>query len=351
MERKKLLYWGVQFVGWTTYFLFSILLLYSTDDLILTPRLFLFACFSIFLTVFISHGVRFVIIDRSILTKPIYQIISITLLLCLAGAFILEGLQFLYELIIEIDYVANKLPEDDVFNLPSFLFAVSRSIILFLLWCGFYFAFVIAEKSRAQEILNLKWEASKNEIELKNLRAQLNPHFLFNSLNSIRALVELNPEQAKTSITHLSNLLRKSITLGKMRIIPLEEELNLVKTYLDLEQVRFEERLVTEFDIAQNSLSCEIPPLMIQTVVENGIKHGIAHLIKGGKISIRTVFDKDILSITVKNTGILGVEPDVAGVGIKNSKKRLSILFGKQADFSIKQVGEEVVVQINIQYK
>ncbi len=351
MERKKLLYWSIQVVGWTTYFLFSILLLYSTDDLILTPRLFLFAGFSIFLTVFISHGIRFVIIDRSILTRPIYQIISITLLLCLAGSFILEGFQYVYELTIKLDYVVNQQPDDHQFKLPSFLFAVSRSIILFLLWCGFYFAFIIAEKSRAQEILNLKWEASKNEIELKNLRAQLNPHFLFNALNSIRALVEINPNQAKSSITHLSNLLRKSITLGKMRIIPLEEELNLVKTYLDLEQVRFEERLLTEFDIAQNSLTCEIPPLMIQTLVENAIKHGIAQLMNGGKISLITSYEKDCLTITVKNTGPLGTDPDLTGIGIKNSKKRLSILFGKQANFSIKQVGEEVVVNINIQYK
>lgn len=394
MERKKILYWCIQFAGWTTYFLLSILLLYSTDDLILTFRLFLFAGLSILSTVVISHGIRFAILSRSIISKNLFQIISITLLLSIAGAFILEGLQFLFEKNIEIDYVndapkddilhylvenyiqndyvsaipetesfrpmideyiateyVNNKPADELFNLPAFLFGVSRSIILFLLWCGFYFAFVIAEKSRAQEILNLKWEASKNEIELKNLRAQLNPHFLFNSLNSIRALVELNPSQAKTSITQLSNLLRQSINLGRMRVIPLSDELNLVKTYLDLEQVRFEEHLFANFDIQSEALTCEIPPLLIQTVVENAIKHGIARSVGGGTITITAQLDNDLLTVKVANTGQLIETKDEAGIGIKNSKKRLYILYGKKATFKISQEDDQVVVNIKIKYQ
>ena len=350
MQRKKLLYWGIQFTGWTAYFLLSILLLTSTDDLVLTSRLFLFVSLSILSTVFISHGIRFAIIWQSVLAKPIYQIILITLVLSLAGAFILEGLQYLFETLIHIDYVELQ-PDDQIFDWPTFLFAVSRSIILFLLWCGFYFAFIIAEKSRAQEILNLKWEASKNEIELKNLRAQLNPHFLFNSLNSIRALVELNPSQAKTSITQLSNLLRQSINLGRMRVIPLSDELNLVKTYLDLEQVRFEERLLASFDIQSEALTCEIPPLLIQTVVENAIKHGIARSVEGGTITITAQLDNDLLTVKVANTGLLIETKDEAGIGIKNSKKRLSILYGKKATFKIIQKDDQVVVNIKIKYQ
>lgn len=350
MQRKKLLYWGIQFTGWTAYFLLSILLLTSSQDLVLTTRLFLFASLSILSTVFISHGIRFAIIRQAVISKPIYQIILITLVLSIAAAFILEGLQYTYESFITIDYV-EVLPEDNDFNWPSFLFAVSRSIILFLLWCGFYFAFIIAEKSRAQEILNLKWEASKNEIELKNLRAQLNPHFLFNSLNSIRALVELNPSQAKTSITQLSNLLRQSISLGKMRVIPLSDELNLVRTYLDLEQVRFEERLATRFDIQPEALSCEIPPLLIQTIVENAIKHGIAQSVDGGIIGTVISVENDVLSVTVRNTGELKKKNEEEGIGIKNSKKRLDILYGKRAKFSIKQEDDQVVVNIKIKYQ
>ncbi len=247
--------------------------------------------------------------------------------------------------------LSSEQQEKETFQWGVFLFGVSRSIILFLLWSGFYYVFAIVEKSRAQEILNLKWEASKNEIELKNLRAQLNPHFLFNSLNSIRALIGLNPEQAKTSVTQLSSLLRKSISLGKLRVISLKEELDLVKIYLDLEQVRFEERLRPDFKISQESLSLEIPPLMIQTVVENAIKHGISQSIDGGIVRVISHKRENTLEITVSNSGLLKIDQKEEGIGISNTKKRLEILYGKDASFSIDQVDDEVVVKINITYK
>lgn len=350
MKRKKMLYWGVQFAGWTTYFLFSILLLFSSEDFIPTANIYLYGAFSILSAILVSHGIRFVIIRKSLLSKSINKLILITLLLAIAAGFLLETIQLLLEYVIEIDFLVDQ-EYDFSFNLGSFLFGVSRSIILFLLWSGFYYVFAIVEKSRAQEILNLKWEASKNEIELKNLRAQLNPHFLFNSLNSIRALVGINPDQAKTSITQLSNLLRRSINLGKMRVIPLKEELDLVKIYLDLEQVRFEERLITDFQIEKDSLSCEIPPLMVQTIVENGIKHGISKSIDGGVIRVVAEKRENELHLMLSNTGSLNKDEHKGGIGIANSKKRLAILFGQNASFNIEQIEDEVVVKINIVYK
>lgn len=351
MERKKLLYWGVQFAGWTTYFLFSILLLFSTEDFISTVNLYIYAALSILAAIMVSHGIRYIIIKKSLLSKPINQLILITLLITIVAGFTLETFQHFFEEIIEIDFLVNADQKDESFQLATFLFGVSRSIILFLVWSGFYYVFAIIEKSRAQEILNLKWEASKNEIELKNLRAQLNPHFLFNSLNSIRALVGINPDQAKTSVTQLSMLLRRSISLGKLREIPLKEELDLVKIYLDLEQVRFEERLQTDFQISQDSLPLEIPPLMIQTVVENAIKHGISKSIDGGVIRVISKKVGDTLDITVSNSGELAQNDDEGGIGISNTKKRLEILYGKDARFSISQIDDEVVVKINITYK
>lgn len=388
MERKKLLYWGVQFIGWATYFLFSILLLYNMEDLRLTFSLFIFAILSIFASISVSHGIRYVIIKKDVTSRKLGQLIFITILLSVIGAIILESAQYEFEELIETDYIIN--PHEDLkygkealanavenrqnlvekgndyapvnhevieqgvekaFDWPNFLFAISRSIILFLMWCGFYYAFVISEKSRKQEILHLKWEASKNEIELKNLRAQLNPHFLFNSLNSIRALVGLNPSQAKTSVTQLSTLLRRSINLGKMKVIPLKEELELVKIYLELEQIRFEERLQTEFQIAPESLSCEIPPLMIQTIVENGIKHGISKSIEGGVIKVCSEIKDSGLEIKISNSGMLELNSETSGIGISNSKKRLNLLFGANANFSIYQEEDEVIVKINIKYK
>lgn len=350
MEKKRFFYWGVQVAGWTAYFMFSILLLLASNNFVSTINVYLFAGLSIIAAILISHGIRYIIIKRSLLKQPIVKLVFITLGLSVLAAFTLEYLQFLFEILINIDFVVGEETGTE-FNWPSFLFGVSRSIILFSLWCGFYYVFAIVEKSREQEILNLKWEASKNEIELKNLRAQLNPHFLFNSLNSIRALVALDPEQSKTSITQLSNLLRKSINLGKLRVIPLKEELELVRIYLDLESVRFEERLRTAINIDDNALSCEIPPLMIQTIVENGIKHGISQSIEGGLIQISASHINDILCIEIKNTGKLESDFREKGIGIANTKKRLALLYGKNADFKIEQVGDEVVVVIKIKYK
>lgn len=351
MERKRVFYWGVQIAGWTIYFMFSILLVMSLQNFIWTKSVYIFVGLSILSAIFISHSIRFVIISRSLLSQSVVKLIFTTLFMTVIAGFALEFLQYFFETyVIETDFIQGDDTEDD-FSWTAFLLGVTRSIILFLVWCGFYYVFAIIEKSRAQEILNLKWEASKNEIELKNLRAQLNPHFLFNSLNSIRALVGLNPEQSKTSITQLSNLLRKSINLGKLRVIPLKEELDLVKIYLDLEQVRFEERLKTEFLIAQNSLSCEIPPLMIQTIVENGIKHGISRSIDGGIVRVSSQFNDNELQLEIVNTGKLDDSGEEKGIGISNTKKRLSILFGGNASFEIRQIGEEVQVKINIKYK
>lgn len=350
MQRKRLLYWIVQFTGWTAYFLFSILLLASSESFVLTTNLYIYAFLSLAAAILISHGIRFVIIRRSLLTQSISNLVSTTLLMAIIAGFALETAQLFYEWIIEVDFVIDREEEEEIFQWATFLFAVSRSIILFLVWCGFYIVFGIVERARSQEILNLKWEASKNEIELKNLRAQLNPHFLFNSLNSIRALVGLNPAEAKTSITQLSTLLRRSINLGKMRIIPLKDELELVKIYLELEKTRFEERLSIDFEVDTNSLSAEIPPLMVQTIVENGIKHGISKAIDGGTIRVQTKMIEQQLELVISNSGKLDKDIQGDGIGIQNTKKRLSILYGEKAKFSIKEAQGNVIVTIQIQY-
>lgn len=345
-----MLYWGVQASGWTVYFLFYILVLYSAEVFSLTAHLFASAAFSIFVLMVLSNAMRFVIIRFNLISKKAYQIVLFTLIMATIASTIYVLLNHGYDVIVGVDYVVDGDGVKEL-TLPSFFFSLLRTVTMLLVWCGFYYAYIILEKSKAQEILNLKWEASKNEIELKNLRAQLNPHFLFNSLNSIRALVGINPDQAKTSVTQLSTLLRRSINLGKMKVIPLQEELDLVQIYLNLEQVRFEERLKVELDIRENTLSCEIPPLMIQTIVENGIKHGISKAIEGGTIRIKTALLKDELEIVIANSGQLVPETAEGGIGIMNSKKRLDLLYGQNAKFRIDQIGEEVVVTINIKYK
>ncbi|NJM24213.1 MAG: histidine kinase [Bacteroidia bacterium] len=202
---------------------------------------------------------------------------------------------------------------------------------IFFLWAVFYFTYHYFERYNK----SLKYEASMIEIELANLRSQLNPHFIFNALNSIRALVDENPSKSKEAINQLSNILRNSLTPDKKGLTKFDDELRMVKDYLGLESIRFEERLRTDFQIDPVSYNCLVPPLMIQTLVENGIKHGISKLKEGGTIQLKTIVAKDHLKIQVRNSGQLinGMKRSKKGLGIKNTIQRLRIIYGDDATF------------------
>ena len=322
----------------------SVLLLRSTNELIITFNLSIY----IIISILISHFIRYFIVHRHLISEPLGSLILGTLALSIVGATILELFQYaITEYVIEVDFVSVVGTGDSKFVWADFLFAVFRSVLLFLLWTGFYLAFVFIEQNRAQEIQRLKLLASANEIELKNLRAQLNPHFLFNSLNSIRALVGLNPEQAKSAITRLSSLLRHSINLGKQKLVSLEDEIELVKNYLELEKIRFEERLQIKYEIDENALNCQIPPLMVQTIVENSIKHGVSRSIDGGTITLGAHLKGHLL---IENPGTLNIQLAENGVGIDNTRKRLEIIYGDKGKFDIEQKRDNVIATIKIDY-
>jgi two-component system, LytTR family, sensor kinase len=171
--------------------------------------------------------------------------------------------------------------------------------------------------------------------------------------NSIRALVDENPRKSKQAINQLSNILRSSLASDKKGLTKFDDELKVVKDYLGLESIRFEERLKTEFDIHPDSHDFYVPPLMMQTIVENGIKHGISRLKEGGIIQVQTVVNEDQLIIRIRNTGHLnGKETVGEGLGIKNTIQRLKLIYGDRASFRIQnENGNFVVTQIIIPQK
>ncbi len=204
---------------------------------------------------------------------------------------------------------------------------------LYFLWTIFYFAFHYVDRYNK----SLKAETAAREVELSNLKAQLNPHFIFNALNSIRALVDEDPRKSKESITQLSHILRNSLVSDRKKLVPFSEELKTVMDYLALESIRYEERLSTKFDIDRNSGRFNVPPLMLQTLVENGIKHGISNLKHGGEIQIATKVKGKHLHLEIRNSGQLkDSHKDGTGFGIENTKKRLSLIFGELSKFEIK---------------
>ncbi|NEQ50629.1 MAG: histidine kinase [Leptolyngbya sp. SIO3F4] len=220
--------------------------------------------------------------------------------------------------------------------------------ILFLIWSLVYFGVHFFERYSSEEIKNLKWEASRNEMELNKLKSQLNPHFIFNAMNTIRALVDEDPKKAKRSITQLSNILRNTLQMGRKKTVSFAEELKVVSDYIDLEKTRFEERLQCTFEIDPDSYRYQVPALMIQTLIENGIKHGISHLPEGGNLVLRTRIEDALLHIEVENSGQLnGSFTSASGFGLANTRHRLQLLYGEDARFEIQNKdGSTVLTEV-----
>jgi len=223
--------------------------------------------------------------------------------------------------------------------------------VIFCLWNVIYFGFKYFQNYRRSEINSLRYLAASRESELNNLKAQLNPHFMFNSMNSIRALIDEDPLKAKDAVTKLSNILRNTLLMNKSKVISLRDEVNLVEEYLELEKIRYEERLTYEFKIEPDVYECKIPPFIIQSQVENAIKHGISKLPGNGKIIIEAFKLGEFLKIKVSNTGKLSTDEPLTGVGFVNSIQRLELLYGSSGKIFISELNNLVVVDINIPLK
>ena len=281
-----------------------------------------------------THFLRNLIIRREWLNLRLQHLIP----RLLGVTLILSGLNYVYLII--LDFFTETVSGSDLMAFTALINTVIYWVIYFI-WCIFYFAFHYVQRYNK----SLKAETAAREVELNNLKAQLNPHFIFNALNSIRALVDENPRKSKESITQLSHILRNSLISDRKKLIPFMEELKTVMDYLALESIRYEERLTTAFDIDASSGKFSIPPLMLQTLVENGIKHGISNLKDGGDISIKTTVRRKQLHLQIRNTGQLLSEINVSdGFGLANTVKRLELIFGELAKFEIKNENKTTVL-------
>jgi two-component system, LytTR family, sensor kinase len=218
------------------------------------------------------------------------------------------------------------------------------------LWFLFYHLIVSNSESHLKAVALAQSETDLKTAELANLKNQLNPHFLFNAINSIKALTLSDPHLARNALTELSQLLRTSLTIGNEQLVTLETEISFVKDYLFLEKIRYESRLNYSFDIDKNSLNLKIPPMSLQLLVENAIKHGIGRSKAGGEILIKSVCNENNLVLSVINTGKLKANPspNTTGVGIKNLQKRLHFNFQENATFVVKEENHNVIATISI---
>jgi len=217
------------------------------------------------------------------------------------------------------------------------------SFIYLFIWNSIYFIYHYVAETRKNQLDNLKLEALVKSLELKTIKSHINPHFIFNALNSIRALIDEDPSRARHAVTGLSKILRSSMQSDQLEVITLEKELDIVKDYLALELIRFEDRLKISYQIDEETLDNPIPPMMLQTLVENAIKHGIGKKVEGGEIVVSTHEKKDFYILKVVNTGILEIPDEHDGFGLISTSNRLNLIFGERSSFSIVQLNNEQV--------
>ncbi|HOO10434.1 MAG TPA: histidine kinase [Cyclobacteriaceae bacterium] len=328
MLNKQKLYWSLQLGGWAFYAIVQIAAsVIAAEGLgVSTQRIIFFGYEAVF-CLLLTHGYRHFINEWRWLGLGMPRLIpKVIVTVCVLGA-------IMYFLRIPISFPLRMYSKEVAFDPENIFWGSLYYVIIFFLWSILYFIYNYFERYNK----SLKLEAYAREIELNNLKSQLNPHFIFNALNSVRALVDENPEKSKLAINQLSSILRNSLVADKRGLTRFKEELKVVKDYLGLESIRFEERLRTEFIIDPLSTDFLVPPLMIQTLVENGIKHGISRLTEGGLIQIKTVVEKNILSIQIRNSGryINGIKRTTGGLGLENTKQRLKLIYGGSASFRI----------------
>lgn len=330
MKKHSSLYWICQIAGWFSYGL-TILFFASILDKELNPIFYPRLAINLSIGILITHLLRETM-HRFSLRPPMPSNQWWKLVLLLFVFSILNSFS--------TSYLADilKLYEPGR-NIPlsrRFLFSIIFDTPIFLVWMSVYVLWHYIEFTNTEEIKKVRLETMIKELELKTIKSQINPHFIFNALNSIRALVDEDPQRARQAITELSNILRSSIQVDKVEITSLEKELDIVKDYLALEYIRFADRLKVVYEVESKTLAHQIPPMMLQTLVENAIKHGLSKQPGDCTIKIISNVENDKLVLIVQNTGLLQ-QAEKDGFGLQSTRERLNILYRGQAIFEIYQ--------------
>ena len=338
MKKRLSGYWICQLAGWSANFSIS-MFYYFNLSVRKIDNFFLLILISIGLGILFTHIMRMVIKEYQLLEKPINKQIFYFIVVTIVFAVIYACADVGIEKFLNLkDKGAPKISQLNEITRN----AINDFFLLFI-WNLLYYTFHYVQRARRHEVDSLKLQSLVKELELKTIKSHINPHFIFNALNSIRALVDENPSRARTAITELSNILRSSMQTEKYETVPLQRELNIVSDYLALEKMRFEERLIIEMDIDEDTLEQPVPPMMLQTLVENAIKHGISKKIEGGKIRVTSDFVNDHHELVVQNSGQLNTYINENGFGVKSTQDRLNILYQGKASFAIKNLNGDMV--------
>ena len=328
-------YWTCQVAGWGSYsaIVFAVITAFLGWQTYIFVGFILFFAYSIGFT----HLLRLQIRNRQWLAMPP----SRGLPRMFGFAVAIGGAQTLLVIVI-----SRILTGENAFDRTAALSTAWGVTFMTCAWTAAYVAIHWYRRYRQSEIES---QLLVQKAELQALQAQVNPHFLFNSLNTIRGSIGENPEQAQEMITSLANLFRRALRANGRQMIPLAEEMAAVSDYLALESARFEDRLKVRVDIPAAATQCPVPVMLVQTLVENAVKHGISKLREGGIVSVRAAVEGDNLILEVENPGTL---QDSGGegtqTGLANARERLRLLCGNQAMLSLAARNGAVLVKVVI---
>lgn len=335
------LYWKCQLIGWSVAALYWATIGFMGTQFSWGLAVIHFLC-DLLIYISLSH------LFRNFSVRNRWHALSIQALvfrlipsvIVLGGLFMLLtiGKNYLVRYLFQPEFTDTFAEQLQRFWLTTFVTGVRLMSIWVLAYYGYHLA--MREINAVRESARLT--AIAKDAAFNNLSAQLNPHFFFNALNSIKALVIENPTKARRAIDLLSDLLRTSLYQKESVLITVEEEMQLVNDYIELEKIRFEKKLQVNILIAEELCKLMILPLSIQVLVENAIKHGIAKRKEGGTVVIRLERDQETLKVTVEGPGKLNNEQG-AGVGLKNLRERIALQFGSKGSFQISPLNEDTV--------
>lgn len=335
--KRKNLYWISQVSGWTLFVVVNLVIISSFEPVPLNR----FAVWVIlgFSGILFSHLYRIYIKKHTWTILPLKKIIPRVLAASFVVGMIIFTPVFISGSLLGVERESSHFT-------VSIIAGILNITSVVLVWSLIYFSIHYFENSQKAEIESLIFEAAVKDFELKTLKAQLNPHFMFNAMNSIRALIEEDPQNAKDAITKLSNLMRYTLKIERTETVPLAEELKTIQDYLDLEKIRFEERLRYSIKSTAEADRVEIPPMMVQTLVENGIKHGLSKITTGGEISVNSKTTDSELIIEIRNAGRFDENGlrNSHGFGVSNTKHRLSLLYGENASLTLTNENNNTVL-------
>ncbi len=350
MKKNSRIFWICQIAGWFSYALTIVFFAYVLEKQVSTVFLKRIIV-SVFLGILLTGLLRQSIIKNQLRppapSNQWWKIFLLVLFFSFVYSFISDSLIEIFRLYEPRGGI--KTDNNFVFSIPEivkswdstrvgkrFLFGLIFDTPIFLVWISIYILWHYIEFTNSEAINKVKLETLIKELELKTIKSQINPHFIFNALNSIRALVDEDPQRARQAITELSNILRSSIQVDKVEVTSLEKELAIVKDYLALEYIRFADRLQIVYEIDENTLQNQLPPMMLQTLVENAIKHGLGKQPGNCIIKIVSKFEDHKHVLKVVNTGVLQ-SSDNDGFGLQSTRERLNILYRGEALFEIYQ--------------